>query len=115
MISDWFEAVNLTTPGQIRVGLAGSAPIAAGGNLLTIDFAALGASGDSSTLQIDKGALNEGAVQVTLTDGRVDVVEARHTINMSAGWNMVSSPVNPIHPGSGKLASVAGPYSVQRW
>jgi CSLREA domain-containing protein len=73
LISDWLRAVNLSTPGVIRLALAGSRGVTASGDLLRLRWRATGAMGRTSPLTLTLGRLNEGAIGTTLTPGRVTI------------------------------------------
>lgn len=73
LTNDWLRAVNLTTPGLIRVALAGSRAVASSGDLLRLRLRATGAVGRSSAFAFTQGRLNEGGISATLTPGRISV------------------------------------------
>ena len=73
LIQDWLRAVNLNTPGVIRVALAGSRGVTNGGALLRLRLRATGAIGRTSALAFTQGQLNEGDISTTLLAGRVTI------------------------------------------
>ncbi len=69
LASGWSIVVNDQTPGELRVAMAGTAPIVTTGEvlMLTVDPSAEG----SSPLWLDRARLNEGRVITAVTHGRV--------------------------------------------
>jgi hypothetical protein len=74
LIGDWTMVSNLGTPGLIRVGLAGSRAVTAGGELLSLTLQAVGSAGSTSALTLTQGDLNEGVIASSLDHGLVSIV-----------------------------------------
>jgi len=73
LVSTWSVVSNLATPGEIRIALAGAEPVSEDGEMASIVFEVVGSEGTSTDLAIAHGNLNEGAVSVTLRNGRISV------------------------------------------
>jgi hypothetical protein len=73
LTAGWSLASNLATPGVVRVGLAGVAPITTSGELLLFVFKALGPAGSETNLTLTRGDLNEGSIPTTLQHGRLSI------------------------------------------
>ena len=69
----WSVAANLTHAGEVQVGMAGAAPVTAGGELLYLVFEVVGPSGSETDLVLTHGQINEGAIPVQLSSGRVGI------------------------------------------
>ncbi|MGH9870400.1 MAG: cohesin domain-containing protein [Candidatus Polarisedimenticolia bacterium] len=69
LTSSFQIAVNLNTPGVVIVSMFGTTPLSGTGDLLRIDFQVEGGLGQSTSLDLVLGELNEGAIASTLQDG----------------------------------------------
>ncbi len=72
--ADWALVANLATPGTIRLAMAGTSAVTAPGTAVEIAFRAIGCSGTTSSLTLQKQQLDEGLTLSTGTNGRFDVV-----------------------------------------
>jgi hypothetical protein len=79
LTESWSLASNLAAPGIMRVALAGTIPITTGGELLTVQFAAVGALGSQTALTLTRGDLNEGGIPAMLQPGRIRIAQATAT------------------------------------
>jgi hypothetical protein len=68
---------NAAEPGQARIALFGTAPLADNGAIAVALFEIVGAPGSSSTLSLAAHSVNEGAIDVVVKDGRVRVHPSR--------------------------------------
>jgi len=73
--SAWSLEYNLSTPGEIRVSLAGSSPVESDGELLVLVFTAGEITG-STELGWVSASLNEGLIEPTLSAGGVALCAA---------------------------------------
>ncbi len=73
LVSDWLLGSNISVPGQIRVGVAGTSALASGGELLKITFQATGDEGSVTDLTIQQGDLNENEIPAALQNGTLYV------------------------------------------
>jgi hypothetical protein len=73
LATDWSTAVNTETPGEIRVALAGTAPIEMQGELLNVGFDAVGRAGAATDLILTQGILNEENIPTILNPGSLRV------------------------------------------
>ncbi len=64
---------NLAVPGELRIALFGSAPLAGSGPLVSIGFESLAGPARSAPLFLERIDANEGAIAATRDDGRVAV------------------------------------------
>jgi alpha-tubulin suppressor-like RCC1 family protein len=71
--SNFSIAYNLSTPGTIKVALAGAEPVKGIGALLNIKFSAKDVTGVTSPIQITKAEVNERGVPSALNNGKVIV------------------------------------------
>jgi hypothetical protein len=73
LTTDWSTAVNTETPGEIRVALAGTAPIEMQGELLNVGFNAVSGTGTVSDLILTHGMLNEENIPTILNPGSIRI------------------------------------------
>ena len=73
LAAGWSIASNLTTPGLIRIAMAGATPIQVDGELLEIEFTACDQAGVTTDLTLTKGELNEGTLTSALQSGQVNI------------------------------------------
>jgi hypothetical protein len=66
---------NLTAPGVIVISLFGTQPMAGSGPILDIDFDVVGATGQSTALDLVSADINEGAIVAVLSDGLFTVCD----------------------------------------
>lgn len=71
LATGWSIASNLTSPGLIRVAMAGATPIQVDGEILEIEFIASDQAGLTTDLNLTKGELNEGTLTSALLSGQV--------------------------------------------
>ncbi len=64
---------NLAVPGEVRIALFGSAPLAGSGPVVSIGFESLAGPPCSAPLFLERIDANEGAIAATRDDGRVAV------------------------------------------
>ena len=60
---------NLNTPGVILISLFGTQPMAGAGPILNFDFQVVGATGQSTPIDLVSAGINEGGIVPTLQDG----------------------------------------------
>jgi len=60
---------NLNTPGVIQISLFGTQPMTGSGPILDIDYEVVGASGQSTPIDMVSAGVNEGAIVAVLEDG----------------------------------------------
>lgn len=76
-LTDGFNVVsNIETPGIIKVAMAGAQPVTNNGQLLNINFEAVGSSGLSTIIKLNKAEINEGAVKALGYDGKITIQES---------------------------------------
>jgi len=88
LATGWSMATNLTTPGVVRVAMAGATPITTSGELLLIVFNAVGSAGSDTDLTLTRGDLNEGGILTDLQHGNLYIarlVQAAFTASPTVG------------------------------
>jgi hypothetical protein len=87
LATGWSMASNLTTPGVVRVAMAGATPIATSGELLLFVFDGVGSAGSDTDLTLTRGDLNEGGITTTLEHGCLSIQFPTYTASqpVSAG------------------------------
>ncbi len=88
LATGWSTASNLTTPGVVRVAMAGATPITTSGELLLLVFDAVGSAGSDTDLTLTRGDLNEGGIPTDLQHGNLYIarpVQAAFTASPTIG------------------------------
>jgi PKD repeat protein/subtilisin family serine protease len=88
LATGWSMATNLTTPGVMRVAMAGATPITTSGELLLFVFNAVGSAGSDTDLTLTRGDLNEGGIPADLQHGNLYIarpVQAAFTASPTVG------------------------------
>ncbi|MCJ7550913.1 MAG: cohesin domain-containing protein, partial [Anaerolineae bacterium] len=80
LIPGWSAAVNTSTPGVVRVAIAGATPVQTSGELLELSFRGTGATGESSPVTLTQGDLNEGAIPAEYLHGTINVTSGGSTV-----------------------------------
>jgi hypothetical protein len=93
LIPDWLFAVNLNTPGLIRVAVAGALPISTSGDLLQISFQAIGDEGAITDLHFIRGDLNDGDIPAELIDGSLSIMTNTSTPTVTHTLTPTDTPV----------------------
>ena len=75
LLNNWNIASNLSTPGLIRVAIAGSTPLITSGEILQFSFKASEVSGLETDLLLSLGDLNEGLVPTELKSGHLSITD----------------------------------------
>lgn len=65
----------LGIPGETRISLFQVGQLAGGGEVVRIEYDAVGSAGDQSPLDISKGVINEGAIPTTIDDGLIEICD----------------------------------------
>ncbi len=91
LIPGWSMAANTTTPGVVRIAIAGATPVQTSGELLKLSFRATGSTGESSPLTLTQGDLNEGAIPADLDDGLIEIAYPVHA-------NFTATPTGGVGP-----------------
>ncbi len=73
LLNSWNIASNLSTPGLIRVAIAGSTPLITSGEILQFSFKASEVSGLETDLLLSLGDLNEGTIPAELKSGHLSI------------------------------------------
>jgi CSLREA domain-containing protein len=73
LTTNWLRAVNLTTPGLVRIALAHSEGLTGNGELLRLRALTHGPVGNATALTITQARLNEGSIGTTLNAGSVTI------------------------------------------
>ena len=81
---DWLLVANTTTPGTVRLAMAGTTAVSASGELVRATFRAVGIRGTFTPLVFTRALIDEGAVVVTPVDGRVTIAAPAPTITQIA-------------------------------
>ena len=88
LATGWSMASNLTTPGVVRVAMAGATPITTSGELLLLVFNAVGSAGSGTDLTLTRGDLNEGGIPTDVQHGYLSIatpVQAAFTASPTVG------------------------------
>ncbi len=90
--SGFTAAFNTTTAGEVRFALAASSPLADSGELLQIVFSATKVG--TASLGLESVRVNEGALSVLLTGGKVTVFGVEHAQNITSDeiWRAADNP-----------------------
>ncbi|MBW6466898.1 MAG: PKD domain-containing protein, partial [Brevefilum sp.] len=73
LVEGWSIAVNLETPGMIRLAIANDNPISNNGQLIVLTIKAIGPSGTETVISLTKGDLNEGSIYTELHSGTIQI------------------------------------------
>jgi len=66
---------NNQNPGTVSIWLFATSPLSGTGPIVEIEFQVLGEVGESSTLELTRGVINEGSIPTTLMDGLCTVCD----------------------------------------
>jgi len=86
--------VNLTTPGIVRISLFGGTPLAGSGPIADLQFDVVGASGQTSPLDLTFAQINEGEIPAVLDDGTFTVCVG--TSPLVSGVTVTKSPATTV-------------------
>ena len=103
LLSKWSFSSNIEEKGKIVISVASpSGTVSGTGNLLNIEFKAIGAPGKVSPVTLGKTSLNEGSIEFNAINGSVSIdssEDSKATINITN--------LKHVYDGSPKSASVS--------
>lgn len=88
LVSGWPLAVNIGTPGQIRISMASnSGAVSATGPFINLELEITGTPGSNSPLTFSSVMINDGAIPVELVNGQVTVGQVYSVSGDVRYWN----------------------------